>query len=114
MMVSAEEPRRFPEFRNITTLELNHCDISHHISEYVLRNSPNLESLTLRGCKFLWNSPNLRKLTLRHCKFARDSKKQAFKTTKNPPSHYHNLVDIRHKNLKHTEIIYRDDDSPTG
>ncbi|KAK3142541.1 hypothetical protein QOZ80_4BG0347900 [Eleusine coracana subsp. coracana] len=51
MMVSGVVPRTFPEFRNMTTLELNYCDISHHISEYVLRNSPNLESLTLWGCK---------------------------------------------------------------
>ncbi|KAG2572270.1 hypothetical protein PVAP13_7KG165200 [Panicum virgatum] len=65
-MVLGEDPVTFPNFRNLRTLLLDNCDLSDNFKtlEHFLKNSPDLEKLTLRCCK----------------------------------------------NLKHTEIIYRDDD----
>ncbi|TVU14406.1 hypothetical protein EJB05_37871, partial [Eragrostis curvula] len=96
-MVFGEESDTFPEFKNMKTLKLRDCDISHdhQISRHIL-----------------WNSPNLENLFLRHCKFTDDSKKkkQTSKPKKNPPSKCNNLLDVRCENLKQTEITYRDDD----
>lgn len=45
----------FPEFKNLKTLSLAECDISDDFLtlKHFLRNSPNLEKLTLRCCKVL-------------------------------------------------------------
>ncbi|KAG2566365.1 hypothetical protein PVAP13_7NG196491 [Panicum virgatum] len=46
---AGEESTEFPEFSNLTTLELDQCGLGHdhHVSGHILRNSPNLEKLTL-------------------------------------------------------------------
>jgi hypothetical protein len=46
---AGEESTTFPEFSNLRTLELDQCGLGHdiHVSGHILRNSPNLEKLTL-------------------------------------------------------------------
>ncbi|XP_004978015.2 putative FBD-associated F-box protein At5g38570 [Setaria italica] len=147
---AGEESTAFPEFNNLRNLELNKCGLCDdlQVSGRILRNSPNLEKLTLHlspswkvlvgeplssypefknirvlilhnydpsddfqtllGC-FLRSSPILEKLTLRCCKFLNDTKKRRG-TSKMKNVVVENLVDVRCENLKHTEIIYKDDD----
>lgn len=78
----------FPEFQNLRTLLLEKCDLS--------------DNFQMLG-HFLQHSPNLEKLTLRHCKFSKCPKRKRSKGT---------LIqlDVRCKNLKLTEIIYKDED----
>ncbi|KAL6652724.1 hypothetical protein ACP70R_011649 [Stipagrostis hirtigluma subsp. patula] len=82
----------FPHFKNLKTLSLDECDLSD-----------NFKTLG----HFLQDSPNLEKLTLRCCKFPRDLKrKEGIGELKERLK----LVDVQCKNLKLTEIIYGDDD----
>jgi len=93
--VLGEDPVTFPNFRNLRTLLLDNCDLSDNFK-------------TLEH--FLKNSPDLEKLTLRCCKFSKDLKKKKAKSKRASSSQCLNLVDVQCKNLKHTEIIYKDDD----
>ncbi|KAL6626259.1 hypothetical protein ACP70R_029985 [Stipagrostis hirtigluma subsp. patula] len=91
-MVLGKGSRKFPEFRNLRTLLMNNCDLS--------------DSFNTLG-HFLRNSPNLEKLRLKLCKFSSDSKKvkgRIMSKSKIIPS-------FQCVNLKLTEIIYKDDDS---
>lgn len=51
--VLGEDPVTFPNFRNLRTLFLDYCDLRDNFKtlEYFLKNSPDLERLTLRCCK---------------------------------------------------------------
>ncbi|KAF8714796.1 hypothetical protein HU200_027324 [Digitaria exilis] len=89
-MVLTEE---FPQFENLKTLLLEKCDLSD-----------NFQTLG----HFLQSSPSLEKLTLRNCKFSKDPKKKKGKVKLNKQSL--SQLDVRCKNLKQTEIIYRNDD----
>ncbi|CAN6248729.1 unnamed protein product [Urochloa humidicola] len=93
-MMLGEDPVTLPNFRNLKTLLLDSCDLS--------------DNFQILG-HFLQSSPNLKKLTLRHCKFAKDSKKKKGAKAKLNKG-YLNQLDVRCKNLMHTEIIYIDDD----
>lgn len=129
IQVLGEESRSFPEFRNLNVLLLCNCDLSDDFRTllgHYLQNSPNLRKLTLWHCKVqctlilrLYKScVTKNRFTILHpfplClqQFADDSKKKkgTSKSKKNPPSQCQNLVDIQCENLKHTEIVYRDDD----
>ncbi|GJN04835.1 hypothetical protein PR202_ga22410 [Eleusine coracana subsp. coracana] len=95
-MVHSEDSTTFKEFRNLRNLLLDKCDLSDDFQTLVL---------------FLLNSPNLEKLTLRCCKFSNDSKKK--KGTPKPKktsSSQCRSLDVQCVNLKLTEIIYKDDD----
>ncbi|KAG2566360.1 hypothetical protein PVAP13_7NG196423 [Panicum virgatum] len=94
-MVHGEDQVAFPNFRNLRTLFLDNCDLCDNFK-------------TLEH--FLKNSPDLEKLTLRCCKFSKDLKKKKAKSKRASSSQCLNLVDIHCENLKHTEIIYKDDD----
>nr|CAB3487115.1 unnamed protein product [Digitaria exilis] len=83
----------FPQFENLKTLLLEKCDLSD-----------NFQTLG----HFLQSSPSLEKLTLRYCMFSKDPKKKKGKVKLNKQSL--SQLDVRCKNLKQTEIIYRDDD----
>ncbi|CAL5027372.1 unnamed protein product [Urochloa decumbens] len=89
-MVPCEE---FPEFNNLGTLLLDQCDLSD-----------NFQTLAY----FLQSAPNLEKLTLRRCKFSKDPMKneREGQVEQGCP----NQLEVRCKNLKHTEIIYKDHD----
>ncbi|CAL5067922.1 unnamed protein product [Urochloa decumbens] len=89
-MVPCEE---FPEFNNLGTLLLDQCDLSD-----------NFQILAY----FLQSAPNLEKLTLRRCKFSKDpmKKEREGQVEQGCP----NQLEVRCKNLKHTEIIYKDHD----
>ncbi|RLM66369.1 hypothetical protein C2845_PM16G08270 [Panicum miliaceum] len=93
--VLGEDPVTFPNFRNLTTLFLGYCDLSDNFKtlEYFLKNSRDLERLTLRCCKF-----------------SEDLKKKKAKSKRASSSQCLNLVDVQCENLKHIEIIYKDDD----
>ncbi|KAK3119261.1 hypothetical protein QOZ80_9BG0716770 [Eleusine coracana subsp. coracana] len=95
-MVHSKDSTTFKEFRNLRNLTLDKCDLSDDFETLVL---------------FLLNSPNLEKLTLRCCKFSNDSKKKKGtpKPKKTSSSQCHSL-DVQCVNLKLTEIIYKDDD----
>ncbi|KAL6652727.1 hypothetical protein ACP70R_011652 [Stipagrostis hirtigluma subsp. patula] len=92
-LVFGEEFTTFPEFQNLRTLLLDHCDLSD-----------NFQTLA----HFLTNAPNLEKLTLRYCKFTKDYNKRKAKANMAMTfsSQHLNLVDFQCKNLKFTEIIY--------
>ncbi|GJN25706.1 hypothetical protein PR202_gb13569 [Eleusine coracana subsp. coracana] len=94
--VHSKDSTTFKEFRNLRNLTLDKCDLSDDFETLVL---------------FLLNSPNLEKLTLRCCKFSNDSKKKKGtpKPKKTSSSQCHSL-DVQCVNLKLTEIIYKDDD----
>ncbi|KAL6652723.1 hypothetical protein ACP70R_011648 [Stipagrostis hirtigluma subsp. patula] len=96
-VVLGKKSSTFPEFKNLRNLVLDNCDLSDDFQ-------------ILGG--FLHNSPNLEKLTLRHCKYSNDSKKKkgASKLKKTSSSDCHNLEDVQCQNLKLTEIIYGEDD----
>ncbi|CAL5031947.1 unnamed protein product [Urochloa decumbens] len=87
----------FIQFNNLRTLALNYCDLS--------------DDFQILG-HFLRNSPNLERLTLLFCKYSDDTKKKKGPKSKNaestPPCP--NLVDAPCENLKLTEIIYKEDD----
>ncbi|CAL5027369.1 unnamed protein product [Urochloa decumbens] len=86
------------QFNNLRTLVLNRCDLSddYQILGYFLRNSPNMERLTLVFCKY---SDDTKK------KKGPNKSKHAESTPPCP-----NLVDAPCENLKLTEIIYEEDD----
>ncbi|CAL5027371.1 unnamed protein product [Urochloa decumbens] len=94
-MVLSEDQVTFPNFRNLRTLVLDKCDLSDNFKtlEHFLKNSPVLENLTLKCCKF-----------------SKDLKKKKAKSKRASSSQCLSLVDVRCENLKHTEIIYKDDD----
>ncbi|KAL6850342.1 hypothetical protein ACP4OV_020969 [Aristida adscensionis] len=89
IMVPGKQHRKFPEFKNLRTLLLNDCDLGD-----------NFKTLG----HFLQNSPNLEKLTLRLCKFSSDSEKQKRRMSKS-------VSPFQCENLKCTEIVYKADDS---
>ncbi|KAJ1271112.1 hypothetical protein BS78_06G104100 [Paspalum vaginatum] len=80
----------FPEFLNLRTLLLEKCDLS--------------DNFQMLG-HFLQHSRNLENLTLRHCKFSKNPKKRG-RLNKGCLIQ----LNVRCKNLKLTEVIYRDDD----
>ncbi|KAJ1271117.1 hypothetical protein BS78_06G104300 [Paspalum vaginatum] len=93
--VSGEKSKMFPEFKNLRNLELDGCNLSSdlQVSGHVLRNSSNLEKLTMSpSC---WKSSN-------------DTKKKKGASRINKAE---DLImdDFRCENLRLTEIIYRDD-----
>ncbi|KXG26362.1 F-box/LRR-repeat protein At3g58930 [Sorghum bicolor] len=92
VMVLGECSATFPQLNNLRTLQLNRCDLSDgfQMLGLLLRNSPNLERLTLRWCKYSNDLKNKRR------------------SSKSKP--YPNLVDARCEKLKLTEIIYRGED----
>ena len=51
--VYGEDQVAFPNFRNLRTLFLDNCDLCDNFKtlEHFLKNSPDLEKLTLRCCK---------------------------------------------------------------
>ncbi|CAL5027370.1 unnamed protein product [Urochloa decumbens] len=145
-----ESMSSFPEFNNLRNLELSQCglcDDLSRVSGHILRNSPNLEKLTLHlpPClkvtigeplpypefkkmralilhnydpnddfrtleRFLRSSPILEKLTL-HCrKFSNDTTKKKRGTSKSKMNVVQDPMDVQRENLRHTEIIYKDDD----
>ncbi|KAL6626258.1 hypothetical protein ACP70R_029984 [Stipagrostis hirtigluma subsp. patula] len=81
---------KFPRFKNLRTLLLNKCDISD-----------NLKTLG----HFVKNSPNLEKLTLRLCRFSKNKEGRMSKSNNTTSSQ------CQCENLKLTEIIYQDDDA---
>ncbi|GJN27558.1 hypothetical protein PR202_gb15588 [Eleusine coracana subsp. coracana] len=95
-MMFSEESMAFPNFRNLKSLLLDSCDLSDNfkILEHFLKHS------------------HLEKLTLRCCKFSKDLKRRKGKAKSKAASSSQgvNLVDAECKNLKLTEIIYKDDD----
>ncbi|CAN6228212.1 unnamed protein product [Urochloa humidicola] len=96
-MELGEGSTTFIQFNNLRTLVLNRCDLS--------------DDFQILG-HFLCNSPNLERLTLRLCKYSGDTKKKKgsskLKNAESTPCP--NLVDVQCKNLKLTEIIYKEDD----
>ncbi|KAL6652726.1 hypothetical protein ACP70R_011651 [Stipagrostis hirtigluma subsp. patula] len=86
-MILCEGFPTFPHFNNLKTLLLDECDLSDNfqILGHFLRNSPNLEKLTLCRCM----APIKLTTKLKECL---------------------NLVGVQCKNLKLTEIIYEDED----
>ena len=122
--VLGEDSVTFPNFRNLMSLLLDSCDLSDNFKtlEHFLKNSPDLEKLTLRCCKvystlaFLSRSMHVAHFIsfsyiLLQCKqFSKDLKKKKAKSKRASSSQCLNLVDVQCKNLKHTEIIYKDDD----
>ncbi|KAL6652729.1 hypothetical protein ACP70R_011654 [Stipagrostis hirtigluma subsp. patula] len=97
-MVFGEESMTFPKFQNLRTLLLDNCDLSG-----------NFQTVG----NFLCNSPNLEMLTLRHCKFTKDYKKRKGQANvrKAFSSCRLNQMDFQCKNLKLTEIIIYEDDN---
>ncbi|CAL4980097.1 unnamed protein product [Urochloa decumbens] len=95
-MVLGEQSTPFQEFMNLKNLLLDNCYLTDDFKTLGL---------------FLQNSPNLEKLTLQHCKFLNDSKKKKGTHKLNKPtSSQCQSLDVQCKNLKLTEIIYKDDD----
>ncbi|RLM65496.1 F-box protein [Panicum miliaceum] len=96
VVVLEEESTTFTQFNNLRALVLNNCDLS--------------DDLQILG-HFLRNSPNLERLTLRCCKYTNDTKKKkgSSKSKNAEPTPCPNLVDVPCKNLKLTEIIYKED-----
>ncbi|PUZ47245.1 hypothetical protein GQ55_7G149100 [Panicum hallii var. hallii] len=94
---AGEESTTFPEFSNLRTLESDQCGLGHdiHVSGHILRNSPNLEKLTLTLSKSCWKS-------------SKDTRKK--KGTSKMNNIDQNHMDVRCENLKLTKIIYKDDD----
>ncbi|KAF8714797.1 hypothetical protein HU200_027326 [Digitaria exilis] len=88
----------FVQFNNLRALELTDCYLSDDFQTlgHFLRNSPKLERLTLRLCKYS-NDPKEKKES--------SNSKNIAETPPCP-----NLVDVQCNNLKLTEIIYRQDD----
>ncbi|GJN04832.1 hypothetical protein PR202_ga22407 [Eleusine coracana subsp. coracana] len=96
MMALGEESTIFAEFRNLKKLLLDRCVLTDDFQRLRL---------------VLQNSPKLEKLTLRHCKFSNDPKKA--KGTSKPQmisSSQCRSSDVQCVNLKLTEIIYDNDD----
>ncbi|PUZ47249.1 hypothetical protein GQ55_7G149500 [Panicum hallii var. hallii] len=95
-LVLEEGSTTFTQFNNLRALVLNNCDLS--------------DDLQILG-HFLHNSPNLERLTLRCCKYTNDTKKKkgSAKSKNAEPTPCPNLVDVPCKNLKLTEIIYKED-----
>ncbi|CAL5067913.1 unnamed protein product [Urochloa decumbens] len=58
LLGGGEEPKGFPVFRNLRNLVLYNCDIGVECQALrrILRNSPSLETLALRLCKFFGGS----------------------------------------------------------
>uniref|UniRef100_K3YD01 F-box domain-containing protein n=1 Tax=Setaria italica TaxID=4555 RepID=K3YD01_SETIT len=95
--VLGEGSTTFIQFNNLRTLVLSHCDLS--------------DDFQILG-HFLRNSPNLERLTLLYCKYSNDTKKKKG-PSKSKNAEYTpcpNLVDVPCKNLKLTHIIYKEDD----
>ncbi|XP_051229267.1 MEIOTIC F-BOX protein MOF-like [Lolium perenne] len=83
----------FPQFTNLRTLSLDHCDLCDNflLLKHFLRNSPNLMKLVLYCCKL--SDPEPREGVL-----------------KNIASYPQDMGDVIYENLRLTEIIYRFDD----
>ncbi|RLM74305.1 hypothetical protein C2845_PM15G09030 [Panicum miliaceum] len=88
----AEEPGRFPEFRNLSALVLDECDVGVdcQVLRRFLRNSPGLETLALRYCSFTGGSRR------------RKRKARSFDDRRAPTSY-------ACRNLKSVELEYHDD-----
>ncbi|CAL5031956.1 unnamed protein product [Urochloa decumbens] len=58
LLGGGEEPKGFPVFRNLRNLDLYNCEIGVECQALrrILRNSPSLETLALRLCRFLGGS----------------------------------------------------------
>ena len=120
--VLGEDPATFPNFRNLRSLLLDSCDLSDNFKtlEHFLKNSPDLEKLTLRCCKVycyfgllsmhVTQFISFSYIPLQSKQFSKDLKKKKAKSKRASSSQCLNLVDVKCKNLKHTEIIYKDDD----
>ncbi|KAG2566366.1 hypothetical protein PVAP13_7NG196508 [Panicum virgatum] len=95
--VVEEGSSTFTQFNNLRALVLKSSDLS--------------DDFQILG-HFLRNSPNLERLTLRCFKYSNDTKKKkgSSKLKKAEPTPHPNLVDVPCKNLKLTEIIYKEDD----
>ncbi|CAL4991869.1 unnamed protein product [Urochloa decumbens] len=93
-MVFGEGSTPFQEFKNLRNLLLDNCVLT--------------DDFQILGL-FLQNSRNLEKLTLQHCKFSNASKKKkGDQQPSKPTSSQCQSLDVQCKNLKLTEIIYKD------
>ncbi|KAM0916663.1 hypothetical protein ACQ4PT_010015 [Festuca glaucescens] len=91
-----EEPVEFPMFKNLTTLLLDDCELGDKFQ--LLRH-------------FLQNSPNLERLTVKGCKFSKGSKKGKGKARSKTSSQCQDAVHFSCWKLKYTEIIYKGSDN---
>ncbi|KAF7033744.1 hypothetical protein CFC21_044819 [Triticum aestivum] len=96
LVIDDDAGHYFPEFKNLKKLSLVECDISDDFLtlEHFLRNSPELEKLTLRCCKLSDSRP----------------KRSRKRIMEKAHSYSNGMASIECKNLRLTEVIYDDDD----
>ncbi|XP_025825316.1 MEIOTIC F-BOX protein MOF-like [Panicum hallii] len=94
-LLDGEEPGGFPEFRNLSALVFDECDVGVdcQVLRHFLRNSPGLETLALRYCSFTGGSRR-KKRKARSSDDRRVPASHACKNLKSVELEYHDEQDV--------------------